>query len=480
MLTKQRNSTMLHEFMKPLLLIAGLAMAQMAMGDSAYVKSMAAGWEVRPLLEVGQAAANGYRMVGVPDGLGAFDNGDGTLTVLMNHEIAADKGVLRVHGAKGAFVSRWVIRLNDLSVVSGEDLVREVQLWDAASGSYQKGAAVAFGRFCSADLAAGSAFLDEAGNGFDGRLLLNGEEEKDAGGRAFAHVVSGSQDGSSYELPHLGRVAWENLLALPQSGKRTVVIGMDDYPGGHVYVYVGEKRSTGNPAEKAGLVGGVLYAVRFEGERFSLVVLGDVAGLDGKALRTRAKALGATPLLRPEDGAWDRLNRNLFWFATTDKIDGQSQLFRMMFEDASMPEKGGDISVALTAKDIGGQMFDNIAADGAGRILVDEDPGDNKFAAGIWLFDPRQPGKAVRIFDADPERFVNHGSPVFMTEDEEQSGIVEVTDAVRTASWFDPGKRYYLGVAQAHKPHPQPELVEYGQLYLISGPAVSGPAVSGP
>jgi hypothetical protein len=28
-----------------------------------------------------------YRMVGIPDGLGAFDNGDGTFTVLMNHEI---------------------------------------------------------------------------------------------------------------------------------------------------------------------------------------------------------------------------------------------------------------------------------------------------------------------------------------------------------------------------------------------------------
>jgi hypothetical protein len=466
---------MLNKFLKPLLLVAGLAATQLAVGDSAYIKPLAEGWEVKPLLEVGQAAANGYRMVGVPDGLGAYDIGDGTLTVLMNHEISPDKGALRAHGAKGAFVSRWVIRLTDLSVVSGEDMVSEVQLWDTGSSTYKKASAVAFGRFCSADLALGSAFLDDAGNGFEGRLLLNGEEEKDAGGRAMAHVASGTQAGVSYELPHLGRVAWENLLALPQSGKRTVVIGMDDFPGGHVYVYVGEKRRTGNPAEKAGLVGGALYAVRFEGERFALVALGDVVGLDGKALRVRAKQLGATPLLRPEDGAWDKLNKNLFWFATTDKIDGQSQLFRMTFDDARKPEKGGEFSVALTAKDIGGQMFDNIAADGDGRILVDEDPGDNKFAAGIWLYDPRQPDKAVRIFDADPSRFVNHDSPGFMTEDEEQSGILEVTDALKSAPWFDPGKRYYLGVAQAHKPHPEPELVEYGQLYLITGPAISRP-----
>jgi hypothetical protein len=464
-----------HEILKRLLLIAGLAFAHLALGEGAYIKPLADGWEVRPLLEVGQAAANGYRMAGVPDGLGAFDNGDGTLTVLMNHEISRERGVPRAHGAKGAFVSRWVFRLDNLSVVSGEDLVREVHLWDAGSGGYLTGSAVAFGRFCSADLAPRSAFLDDEGNGFDGRLLLNGEEEKDAGGRAFAHVASGKQAGDSYELPHLGQVAWENLLALPQSGKRTVVIGMDDFPGGHVYVYVGEKRRSGNAAEKAGLVGGALYAVRFEGARFALVALGDVVGLDGKALRARAKALGATPLLRPEDGAWDKLDRNLFWFATTDKIDGQSQLFRMLFDDARKPEQGGKFAVALTAADIGGQMFDNITADGDGRVLIDEDPGDNKFAAGIWLYDPRQPNRAVRIFDADPERFVNHDSPVFMTEDEEQSGIVEVTDAVRSAPWFDSGRRYYLGVAQAHKPHPQPEFVEYGQLYLISGPSVPAP-----
>lgn len=440
-------------------------------GDSVWLRSMAPGWEARALLTTGEAASDGYRMAGIPDGLGAFDNGDGSFTLLMNHEFRSGAGVVRQHGAKGAFVSRWVIRVADLAVLRGGDLVREVQLWDAASNRHRQAQAVVLGRFCSADLAPGSAFMDENGNGFDGRLFLNGEEEKDAGGRAFAHVASGEQTGVSYELPHLGRVAWENLLALPDSGKRTVVIGMDDYPGGHAYVYVGEKRRAGNPAEKAGLVGGALYAVRFEAGRFALLPLGDVVGLDGKALRARAKSLGATPLLRPEDGAWDKLDRNLFWFATTDKIDGQSQLLRMDFDDARFPEQGGKASVAVTAKDIGGQMFDNITVDGDGRVLIDEDPGENGFAAGIWMYDPRQASGPVRIFEATPERFVRHDASEFMTEDEEQSGILEVTALVSSAPWFDPARRYYLGVAQAHLPHPDPALVEHGQLYLISGPA---------
>jgi len=453
-----------------LVLVAGCQSA-LATAEGVYLKALAPGWEARAVLSVGEAANNGYRMAGVPDGLGAFDNGDGTLTVLMNHEFSADKGIERAHGGKGGFVSRWVVRLADLKVTQGADMVRQVQLWDAEAGTYHPGKSVAFGRFCSADLAPVSAFLDEDGSGFSGLLLLNGEEEKDAGGRAFAHVVDGEQAGVSYELPHLGRVAWENLLALPQSGKRTVVIGMDDYPGGHVYVYVGDKRRTGNPAEKAGLMGGKLYAVRFEETRFVLLPLGEVAGLDGKTLRARARQLGATPLLRPEDGAWDKLDRNLFWFATTDKIDAQSQLFRMAFDDARTPEKGGKFSPVLAAIDIGGQMFDNIAADGAGRILIDEDPGNDKFVAGIWLYDPRRPGSATRIFEADLQRFVRGDDARAMTEDEEQSGIVEVTDVVKSSPWFDAARRYYLGVVQVHSPHPDPALLEYGQLYLISGPA---------
>src|SRR5262245_55740551 len=45
-----------------------------------------------------------YRMVGIPDGLGAYDNGDGTFTLLMNHELTPDVGTTRAHGRIGAFV----------------------------------------------------------------------------------------------------------------------------------------------------------------------------------------------------------------------------------------------------------------------------------------------------------------------------------------------------------------------------------------
>lgn len=435
-----------------------------------YVRAVAADWSVKPLLSVGDKAANGYAMVGIPDGLGAIDNGDGTISILMNHEIAADKGSLRLHGEKGAFVSRWTLDLATLKITAGEDLVHFVNLWNPNAPTASQQPAHAFNRLCSADLAATSAFYDAAsGKGFNGRLLMNGEEDK-SGGRVFAHVLTGPETGVAYELPHFGKAAWENAVASPHSGASTVVIALDDSAGGQVYVYVGTKHAEGNPVERAGLVYGRLYALRAQGDRFDLVDPGDVTRMNGAELEQASQKAGATAFARPEDGAWDPREGGMFYFATTDKIGGHSQLYRLTFDDAQQPARGGRIETVLNARDIGAQMFDNIAVDADGRVLIDEDPGKHAHPAGIWLFDPRTPGRATRLFEADHPRFVDKSSADFMTEDEEQSGIVEITDLLKPAPWFDAKRRYYLGTAQAHKAHPDHALVEYGQLYLISGP----------
>src|SRR5262245_7164422 len=73
-----------------------------------------------------------YQMAGTPDGLGAFDNGDGTFTVLMNHEFTDTEGIAHTHNAslgaagKGAFVDRLVIRKSDLAVLSGGDQIKTI------------------------------------------------------------------------------------------------------------------------------------------------------------------------------------------------------------------------------------------------------------------------------------------------------------------------------------------------------------------
>src|SRR5262245_55309814 len=110
-----------------------------------YLLPIAAGTETKALLTVGDTVkdvytANGaalpdYRMVGIPDGLGAFDNGDGTFTVLMNHELGSTQGGTRDHGSKGAFVSRWVIDKASLTILEGDDLIKTIKLWDPTANS---------------------------------------------------------------------------------------------------------------------------------------------------------------------------------------------------------------------------------------------------------------------------------------------------------------------------------------------------------
>lgn len=169
--------------------------------QSPYIVRTVPGVVTKSILTTGDPALNGYRMAGLPDGLGAFDNGDGTFTVLMNHELGAAGGLVRAHGAKGAFVSKWIVRTSDLTVLSGEDLIQQIATWDTVAGSWNAPAkGVTLARLCSATLAPMPAFYDAASAlGYNGRIFTDGEENGTAG-RAFAHLLDGtSLDGTSYE-----------------------------------------------------------------------------------------------------------------------------------------------------------------------------------------------------------------------------------------------------------------------------------------
>lgn len=438
-----------------------------------YIVPLVPGVEVRSILTVGdwvnrKPDGAPYRLVGIPDGIGAFDNGDGTFTVLINHELPANRGALRAHGAAGAFVSRWVIRKSDLAVLYGEDLIRQVVLWDAKAAAWKPPArGIAFSRFCSADLPAPTAFYDPAtGLGYQGRLFMNGEEAGPEG-RAFAHTL----DGISYELPWLGKMSFENVVAHPAAGNRTVVVGLDDSSGGQVYVYVGEKRATGNPVEKAGLVGGVLYGVKIEGvteetdglklkpeARFALHPFSDVATWTGARLESESRQAGITAFQRPEDGAWDPNRPNDFYFVTTAGFNHKSRLWRLRFDDLRRPELGGTVELLL-AGDEGPKMMDNLTVT-TGQVLIQEDPGKNPHLATIWSYDIAT-GALTTIARHDPARFRDE-APAFLTQDEESSGIVDASDIL--------GDGWVLLDVQAHYDHADPELIEGGQLLAVRVP----------
>jgi hypothetical protein len=419
--------------------------------DAPYLVPHIPGVTLTSILTSGDSV-RGYQMAGTPDGLGAYDNGNGTFTVLMNHEFGATVSVPRSHGnTSGAFVSRWVVDSRTLKVLSGRDQITTL----VTTGSPN------IDRLCSADLPPVSAWYNSrSGLGYRGRLFTNGEESA-PNGRAFAHVV---KTGVSYELTAFGKAGWENVAANPATGDRTVVVGQSDGGTQNVYVYAGTKQATGSPIERAGLTNGVRKAISVAGIPTES---GAVAFPDGPQPFTLADT--GTAFDRPEDGAWDPTNRNDYYFVTTASMTKHSRLWRLSFNDAKRPELGGTVTKLLegpaddSPASVGPKMMDNLTVNGRGQVLLQEDPGGNAYLAGIYQYDPEH-GSLRRIADHDPQRFVPGGS-VFDTIDEESSGIVPVPFL---------GAEKYLVADQNHTKVADPAQVEKGQLLLLDVPSGHG------
>ena len=75
----------------------------------------------------------------------------------------------------------------------------------------------------------------------------------------------------------------------------------------------------------------------------------------------------------------------------------------------------------------------------------------------------------MQVVRASPTFFSTSGTS-YLTSSEEMSGIIDVTTVVKPAPWFQTGRRYYLATIMDHSTEPDPELVQGGQFYLLSGP----------
>ncbi len=452
-----------------------------------YVLPILPGYTITSVLNASTAIGN-YTMAGLPDGLGAFDNNDGTFTLLMNHEFgSATTGTVHAFGQAGAFVSKWIINKSTLAVQSGADLTQNVYLWNAGTSTYSlynsanTSTLAGFGRFCSADLAPVSAYYNSyTGKGTQERIFMDGEEVGDEG-RMMAHIATGPNAGNSYQLPYLGRFSCENQVACPHRNDKTIVAGFDDTTPGQVYIYVGNKTATGNEITRAGLTGGMLYGVSVAGmlnesnasfagpnTSFSLVALSNVQSITGASLQAQSVNLGVTQFLRPEDGAWDPSNPRDLYFNTTNAFNSPSRVWRLRFNDINFPELGGTITAVLDGTE-GQQMFDNMTIDNSGHILLNEDVGNNAWLGRILEYNIMT-DVLTPIATNDPNRFLT-GAPGYLTQDEECSGIVDVQ------SILGPGA--FLFVDQAHYSIPSP-VVEGGQVMVLrsANSATSNPEIN--
>ena len=497
-----------------------------------YVEAVATSATLTPFASAGDMVGT-YLVPGIPDGLGVVKNGN-SLRVITNHEWSATNAVAAGRTTagglvSGSFLSDMTYDLKTQKVTKAVDLFKDVVWYDYTTGKYGQtpvapaGALVkdSFGtlnhsyllnRFCSGSLAPAGSFFDKAsGYGFTDAVFLAGEEGGDES-RAFATNLT---NGQLVQLPALGLAAWENVIPAPTKGKTTVLMTNEDGSAtdSQQWMYVGTKTKTGTWYEKAGFTNGKSYVVAAAagaavandaeirtkyGKNKPLPISFAEVNIkaNGKDQNIEANAKGIE-FARVEDGHFDPKKPNDYYFVTTQSDsdplnkavaattpnpatptvsrDGGA-LWRIRFNDVSKPLSGATLELLLDGSEsIYMSKPDNISVDSFGNVLIQEDPGNNAHLARIVSYRISD-GKLGTIAQFKAEYFTSTGAS-FMTQDEESSGIVDVTTELRTSK--SDTASYYMFVAQIHatpakaRPDLDPadatlaKAVEGGQWYIL-------------
>ena len=484
-----------------------------------FVDGLLPGVTIQQLLTAGDAVpmtgspGQQYRMTGIPDGLGAHDNGDGTITVYMNHEFnyaTLTNPVVGGPALQGAYVTQAILDKATLGVISAKKAYSQVFV--GADPNPVPAADAIFGRFCS-------GFLAGPEVGFDTYIYMPGEEAAEtftAGRDTFSGiggVAAAIVDDALYVLPDLGYFAWENQVVLPNTGNLTVVMGLEDGTNldSQLYMYVGVKQpGNANPVVRNGLVGGQLYAFKSatagETDEASFHKAdGSISGtwvevdasLNETDLETAADAAGAFGFVRVEDGASDHNTPGRFYFATTGstfKAAGTypNKLGRIYQLDVNPadPLAGATLRIMLEG-DAGDPVVnpDNLDINPLGQMVIQEDPNgehNGTFLGGrdtsLWMFDVNT-GAVNRFAQIDQAAVPNtagfRGAPGTW----ETSGVTDLSHIYGPGNWLFDVQAHTLNGAEASSLVGSPSdlgLQEGGQLlYLNTSRMLTPQSLSG-
>jgi Alkaline phosphatase PhoX len=492
--------------------VAGAGLA--ATSVKPYVEPVGGDYQVRAVFSVddrvpllGGAPGQQYRMVGIPDGLGAQRSGDHTSTLFMNHELgftALSEPVVGGPTNRGAIVSQWTLDA-DGDPVAGRRAYDRIYAENTLLGPAPEVGNEAqmpsqFARFCS-------GFLAGPANGFDRRIYLTNEESGGAesfdgrGGQSVAIF-----DAELHTLPRLGRSNKENSVVQPGQGTQTVIFPNEDGPAtldNQLYMYVGTKdrSATATVLARNGLDNGTLYVFRSldparNSERTftsgsvtgEWVALPDAEVLTDAQLEAASDAAGAMTFVRPEDGAFNPNNPNEYFFDTTGSSsgadDGVNELGRLyslrlhpgnplkpatlsvVYNADTVVAAGGDIAISPDNLDVSRQYL-MINEDGTteSRAVMAAKGRDGS----IWRFGlVKGPVGAVGV-DATTATRVAQLDPPGRDGIAVGPGVWETSGIIDTSAMF--GADTWLSDVQAHPPTTAPGgatvTVEDGQLFLL-------------
>lgn len=448
-------------------------------------------YSIIPLLSAGDRvprtsdSSQQFQMIGIPDGLGAYPNKDGTTTLFMNSELpnlVRSEPVIGAPILRGAFVHKLILAA-DGSVLSGDLSFTKVNLENTFYGPIAtiSNAEPAFSRFCSGDLSWKEA-------GFDRPIYFCGEESSGIGtwdGRGGQAVAIFND--TAWVLPRLGHLAWENAVVRPDKGRNTTIMCLEDGEVGHcqLYMYVGTKDYSARTAlRRNGLDNGALYTFvaipggpTNEAEFTSGSIWGNWVRIDGAEnmsdveLEEASDALGAFAFDRIEDGAFRPRNPSEFYVVTTggSAANALGRLYRlnlnplgllgparltMLYNADEIIAAGGDIAVSP----------DNVGCSDDYLMINEDGTAQSRVAmalkgrkGNIWRLDLK-----TSVYDNVAElTAVGRDGVVTNPGVWETSGIIPAKSMFGNDSWiFD---------VQAHSPTraPAPNTVEDGQLLLM-------------
>ena len=436
-----------------------------------------------------------YTLPGAPDGMGAYKNKDGTITILSNHEVAlydpiGKVGAEKTTGTYGSSISKLTYDPIKGTITDASPLIKKISYYNYTTGKWQddfKGTAPStapadgnfvysptsisavfqngLNRFCSASLVQAGG-LKSGSLGYTGGVFLTGEEGSGDYSRAFAFDM----DGNGIQLPKFGLVQYENFLVAPSTGKNTVVLMNEDNGAttSQGYLYAGTKTSKGTFADKAGFTNGTLYAwavagAKTDNEFRSLFGKNKKADVTFEEVSTdpswattasEAQRFGTT-FSRIEDGEFDPKNHNIYYFITTESNKNATSitpnpaepttsrdggaLWKMTFKDVNKPDLGAKLEMLLDGSEAPYlSKPDNMAIDENGYMLIQEDPGGNDHVARVIAY-RFSDGAIKEVAAFDPKHFTSTGS-AFITTDEETSGMLTVNTLMKkkgdTNSYF--------------------------------------------
>jgi hypothetical protein len=365
------------------------------------------GVSIQTLLTIGEAATqssidaangNAYIPVGIPDGQGVMNLGDGIVRLFTNSEVGRDRAYaytlangLALTGARTNYMDIDTVTNTVIDGGLAYDTIidrKGEEVTDAQQINWQPdGSAIAetagFDRFCSANLIEANSFSE--GFGFEDDIFLMGEETSPnfpptvRDGTFQALDIAGQ---TLYAVPDLGYGSWESgtLLNTGSDDKVALLLG-DDYTDAPVWLYVGEKDTSAGAGflERNGLVGGQLYAwVADDGSLTPADLFGtgtemggtwtpievqdesmagqegydDQGYLLGETLRAEARAAGAFFFSRPEDVDVNPLDGTQFALNNTGDGGGEvnpTDLFGdVNIFDVDFDDEGNPFTAALT------------------------------------------------------------------------------------------------------------------------------------